>query len=137
MFRKRRDVDGGKEVVLPNGIRYVDLRKGGGSAPYKGDLVVVDITGKDRRTGEVFVDTTAKDKRPLAFVFLLKPYAGGVCDGVELAMESMKAGGIRKVIVPPELGFGETGADFGDVKIPGGEELEYVVSLQRVSIAPS
>ncbi|KAL2652362.1 hypothetical protein R1flu_020490 [Riccia fluitans] len=132
-----KDVEGAEEVVLPSGIRYVDLRVGGGSSPYKGDLVVADIVGKVSSTGEIFLDTTDNGRKPLAFVFLLKPYAGGVCDGVEIAMETMKAGGKRKVIVPPELGFGEAGADFGDVKIPGGVELEYVVTLQRVSIAPS
>ncbi|KAL3677427.1 hypothetical protein R1sor_027375 [Riccia sorocarpa] len=132
-----KDVEGAEEVLLPSGIRYVDLRVGGGSSPYKGDLVVVDIVGKVRKTGDIFLDTTAKGRKSLAFVFLLKPYAGGVCDGVEIAMESMKAGGRRRVIVPPDLGFGNAGADFGEVKIPGGVDLEYLVTLQRVSIAPS
>jgi hypothetical protein len=32
-----------QEVVLPNGIRYYELRVGGGDAPRPGDLVVIDL----------------------------------------------------------------------------------------------
>ena len=37
-----RDVEGASEVVLPSGVRYTDLRVGGGQTPPKGYLVVVD-----------------------------------------------------------------------------------------------
>jgi hypothetical protein len=30
------------QVALPSGVRYTDLRKGGGQAPIKGYLVLVD-----------------------------------------------------------------------------------------------
>jgi FKBP-type peptidyl-prolyl cis-trans isomerase len=133
------DVENAKEVVFPNNIRYVELRAGGGASPQRGDLVVVDLIGKIESTGEVFVDTSAAgNKRPLAFVFGARPYAGGMCDGLEFVLRSMKVGGKRRVIVPPELGFGETGADLSSgARIPSQSTLEYIVQLQRVSIAPS
>lgn len=133
-----RDVKDSPEVVLSNGIRFRDLRLGGGATPLKGDLVLVSITGRVLETGEVFLDTTAPGKRDIVFAFDIRPYIGGVCDGLEIAMRSMKAGGKRIVNVPPELGFGQDGAIFGDdVIVPGGANLEYVVELKRVSIPPS
>lgn len=41
-LKNTREVDDAKEVVLPNGLRYTDLKLGGGSAPIKGYLMVVD-----------------------------------------------------------------------------------------------
>jgi FKBP-type peptidyl-prolyl cis-trans isomerase len=50
----------------------------------------------------------------------------------------MKAGGKRRVIVPPNLGFRENGADLGTgVQIPPFATLEYIVEVERVSIAPA
>lgn len=139
IFNVFRDVENANEVVFPNNIRYVELRAGGGASPQRGDLVVVDLIGKIESTGEVFVDTSAAgNKRSLAFVFGARPYAGGMCDGLEFVLRSMKVGGKRRVIVPPELGFGETGADLSSgAQIPSQSTLEYIVQLQRVSIAPS
>lgn len=133
-----RDVEGSTEVTLPNGIRYTELRQGGGSSPQRGDLVLIDITGKVSSTGEVFVDTTKKGNRSVAFVFGAKPYSGGMCDGLEYVLRTMKVGGQRRVIVPPALGYGESGATLNSgAQIPGNATLEYVVQLQRSSIAPS
>lgn len=65
--------------------------------------------------------------------------------GVEEAMSTMKAGGKRRIIVPPSLGFGEAGSVLRPTEhvpekqgvIPGGAELEYELELLRVSIPPS
>lgn len=37
-------VSDAQEVVLPSGVSYIDLRKGGGSRPVKGYLAVIDFT---------------------------------------------------------------------------------------------
>jgi hypothetical protein len=61
-----------------------------------------------------------------------------VCDGLDFMLQSMKVGGKRWVIVPPELRFGETGADLSSGGwIPSQATLEYIVQLQRAPIAPS
>ena len=36
-------VSGGQEVVLPSGVKYKDVKIGGGSKPTKGYLMVVDF----------------------------------------------------------------------------------------------
>ncbi|KVI04610.1 Armadillo repeat-containing protein 3 and Serine/threonine-protein kinase CTR1 [Cynara cardunculus var. scolymus] len=137
-----RDVEMEEEVVLPNGIRYnhpiqhVALLVGGGATPRKGDLVVIDIKGNVE--DGVFVDTFGKDKKPLALVVGSRPYSKGMCEGIEMVLKSMKNGGKRRVIVPPALGFGDEGVDFGTgIKIPPSATLEYILEVEKVSIAPS
>ncbi|XVF09487.1 hypothetical protein REPUB_Repub07fG0097300 [Reevesia pubescens] len=133
-----RDVEKQEEVVLPNGIRYYELRVGGGDSPRIGDLVVIDLKGKIEGSGEVFVDTFHGGKKPLALVMGSRPYSKGVCEGVEYVLRSMKAGGKRRVIVPPNLGFGGNGADLGSgIQIPPSATLEYIVEVDKVSIAPA
>ncbi|CAK7349607.1 unnamed protein product [Dovyalis caffra] len=134
-----RNVEKEEEVALPNGIRYYELKVGGGGAcPKPGDLVVIDLKGKVEGSGEVFVDTFGGDKKPLALVMGSRPYSKGMCEGIDYVLRSMKAGGKRRVIVPPNLGFGENGADLGNgVQIPPFATLEYIVEVERVSIAPA
>ncbi|KAK4799733.1 hypothetical protein SAY86_025098 [Trapa natans] len=133
-----RNVEEEQEVVLPNGIRYYDLRVGGGSSPRPGDLVVIDLKGAVEGTGQVFVDTFQADKKPLALVMESRPYTRGVCEGIEYVLRSMKAGGKRRVVVPPNLGFGEKGSDLGNgLQIPPSATLEYIVQVDKVSIAPA
>ncbi|XP_022137092.1 peptidyl-prolyl cis-trans isomerase FKBP17-2, chloroplastic [Momordica charantia] len=133
-----RNVEKEEEVVLPNGTRYFELRVGGGAAPRSGDLVVIDLKGKIQGSGEVFVDTFENDRKPLALVMGSRPYSKGMCEGLEYVLRSMKAGGKRRVIIPSSLGFGEKGADLGSgVQIPPFATLEYVVEIDKVSIAPS
>ncbi|XAR68395.1 Peptidylprolyl isomerase [Bertholletia excelsa] len=131
-----RDVEKQEEVVLPNGIRYYELRVGGGASPRTGDLVVIDLKGSVE--GKVFVDTFEGEKKSLALVMGSRPYTKGMCEGIEYVLRSMKAGGKRRVIIPPSLGFGEEGADLGSgVLIPHNATLEYVVEVDKVSIAPA
>ncbi|KAK6148168.1 hypothetical protein DH2020_019080 [Rehmannia glutinosa] len=134
-----RDVDKQEEVVLPNGIRYYEVRVGGGTSPRPGDLVVINVKGIVQGNGQVFVDTFGGEKkRALALVMGSRPYSRGICEGVEYVLRNMKAGGKRRVIIPPSLGFGEEGADLGEgLQIPPLATLEYVIDIDKVSIAPA
>ncbi|XP_021737245.1 peptidyl-prolyl cis-trans isomerase FKBP17-2, chloroplastic-like [Chenopodium quinoa] len=133
-----RDLEKEEEVILPNGIRYYNMRIGGGATPRTGDLVVIDLKGSVKDSGEVFVDTFGKNNRSLALVMGSRPYTRGMCEGIEYVLKTMKGGGKRRVIVPPKLGYCDNGADFGsDVSIPPCAALEYIVEVDRVSIAPA
>lgn len=133
-----RDVEKEVEVLLPNGIRYYEIKVGGGATPRVGDLVVIDLKGKVEGSGEVFVNTFDGERRSLALVMGSRPYTKGMCEGIESVLKTMKAGGKRRVIVPPSLGFGEEGADLGSgVQIPAFATLEYIIEVDRVSIAPA
>lgn len=114
------------------------MRVGGGASPRPGDLVVIDLKGSMEGGGEVFVDTFVGEKKPLALVMGSRPYTKGMCEGIEYVLRSMKAGGKRRVIIPPSLGFGEEGADLGSgLQIPPSATLEYIVEVDKVSIAPA
>ncbi|KAK3031276.1 hypothetical protein RJ639_035576 [Escallonia herrerae] len=133
-----RDIEKQEEVMLPNGIRYYELRVGGGASPRPGDLVVIDLKGNVQGSSQEFVDTFGRDEKPLAIVMGTRPYSKGLCEGIDYVLRSMKAGGKRRVVIPPHLGFGEKGADLGSgVEIPPFATLEYVVEVDKVSIAPA
>ena len=136
-----QDVTDQTEITTPEGLSYVDLRVGGGAAPQKGFLIVLDY--KASANGQVFEDTKARGK-PIVFLYGARPFTGGVCPGVEIALRSMKSGGKRRVTIPPELGF-KDGAVLRPTEhvpdkqgvIPAGATLVYELELQRVSIPPS
>jgi FKBP-type peptidyl-prolyl cis-trans isomerase len=131
-----RDVTEQEEVTLADGVKFVDLRIGGGSSPMPGDLVLISIVGTVQGQATPFIDSTSNG-RDKVYAFKVKPYPTGICYGLEEAMSSMKQGGKRKVVVPPEQAFGVVGSTVGAFQIPGDKSLEYVVELKRVSIPPS
>lgn len=55
--------------------------------------------------------------------------AGQVIKGWDQGVNGMKIGGKRKLVIPPELGYGSRGA--GAV-IPGGSTLYFVIDLLAV-----
>lgn len=131
-----------REVVTPEGLRYTDLRVGGGQAPRRGWLVVLDYTAS--ADGDVFEDTRARGK-PIVFFYGSRPFTGGLNPGVEAALSTMRAGGRRRVTIPPELGFGLGGTTMRPTEhvpgksgvVPPGATLVYDLELVRVSIPPS
>ncbi|KAL3141017.1 hypothetical protein ABBQ32_005532 [Trebouxia sp. C0010 RCD-2024] len=133
---------GAKEVTLPSGVKYTDLKIGGGSPVQKGYLMVLDF--KAMANGGVFEDTHERGK-PIVFLYGGRPFTGGLCKGVEEAMASMRAGGRRTVIVPAAQGFGEKGGQIAATLhapskqgvIPENATLTYDLELIRVSIPPS
>ncbi|DBA87837.1 hypothetical protein WJX77_012294 [Trebouxia sp. C0004] len=135
-------VSGGQEVVLPSGVKYKDVKIGGGSKPQKGYLMIVDF--RATADGDMFEDTRERTK-PIVFIYGGRPFTGGLCKGVEEAMATMKAGGRRTVSVPPSLGFGENGGSVAPTLhapgkqgvIPHDAVLTYDLELIRVSIPPS
>ena len=124
------------EVTTASGLRYTDLRVGGGEEPVaKGLILAIRFTL--REGDRVVLDTKARGKG-VAFIYGTRPYSGGMCRGLEEALATMRAGGIRRLTVPPELGFGEDGAVLpGGGVVDPGATLEYEVELVRVSIPPS
>lgn len=142
--KNTKDVDNAKEVVLRSGVRYKDLRIGGGQNPDKGLLAVINYRGKIVETGDIFEDTFARGK-PIVYLFGGRPFQAGMCAGLEEALKTMKAGGRRIVTVPSELGFGAAGGFIQSTRhagdkagqIPPNSTLEYEVVLERVSIPPS
>ncbi|HEX5773220.1 MAG TPA: FKBP-type peptidyl-prolyl cis-trans isomerase [Geomobilimonas sp.] len=111
-------------VKTPSGLAYVDTVVGNGPAPTAGKPVKVHYTGW-LENGTKF-DSSVDRGEP--FVFTIG--AGQVIPGWDEGVMSMKIGGKRKLIVPPQLGYGAAGA--GGV-IPPNAVLIFDVELLDVA----
>ena len=108
------------EVTTDSGLVYEDLAQGEGPAAEAGRLVTVHYTGW-LTNGTKF--DSSKDRND-PFVFPLG--AGHVIRGWDEGVQGMKVGGVRKLTIPSQLGYGARGA--GGV-IPPNATLVFEVEL--------
>lgn len=111
-------------VTTASGLQYVDVVEGAGASPEAGQTVTVHYTGT-LADGTKFDSSRDRD-RPFSF----RIGVGQVIRGWDEGVISMKVGGQRKLIIPPELGYGERGA--GGV-IPPNATLLFDVELLRIA----
>lgn len=93
----------GKEFTTPSGLKYTDEKIGEGDSPKPGQTVTVHYTGT-LTDGKKF-DSSRDRNEPYSFQI----GAGQVIKGWDEGIMSMKAGGKRKLVIPPELGYGARG----------------------------
>ncbi len=110
-------------VTLKSGLVYVDVEEGGGAQAVAGRTVTVHYTGT-LRGGKKFDSSLDRDE-PFSFEL----GAGHVIKGWDEGVAGMRIGGKRKLVIPPELGYGSRGA--GSV-IPPGATLFFEVELLSV-----
>jgi peptidylprolyl isomerase len=122
------DKDTGKPIVTtPSGLKYVDLVVGTGQAVKTGDHVVVKYLGK-LTDGTKFDASADHGDGTFDYVQGVSQLIPGWTEGTS----TMKVGGKRKLIIPPQLGYGAQGA--GDV-IPPNATLIFEIEL--LAIKPS
>src|SRR5262245_24070164 len=92
-----------KEVTTKSGLKYLDLKKGDGAEAKKGNTVEVHYTGW-LKNGKKF-DSSVDSGKPLKFKLGARKVIAGWDEGVA----GMRVGGKRRLIVPPELGYGAEG----------------------------
>src|SRR5688572_8010310 len=90
------------EVETSSGLRFEDIECGEGTAAARGDSVTVHYTGT-LENGEEFDSSRGGDPFPF------KLGGGDVIEGWEEGVVGMREGGTRKLIIPPDLGYGESG----------------------------
>lgn len=111
-----------KEVTTPEGLKYVDERIGEGREAIAGNKIVVHYTGK-LTNGQTF-DSSRTRNQP----FSVELGRGQVIRGWDVGIVGMRAGGKRKLIIPPELGYGSKGTR----GIPPNSTLVFDVELLKV-----
>ncbi|MGD9765357.1 MAG: FKBP-type peptidyl-prolyl cis-trans isomerase [Candidatus Binatia bacterium] len=109
-------------------MKYTDIVVGKGPTPLEGQIVVVHFTGW-LEDGTKF-DSTFDRKRPFGF-----PVGSGqVIRGWDEGVRTMRPGGKRRLLVPPELAYGEKG--FSRI-IPANAKLTFDIELLRIVDKPA
>ena len=113
-----------QEVTTASGLKIIDSKVGDGATPETGQNCVMHYTGwlyENGAKGKKF-DSSVDRGQPFTFAI----GTGQVIKGWDEGVASMKAGGKRTLIIPPELGYGARGA--GGV-IPPNATLIFDVEL--------
>ena len=114
-------------ITTPSGLQYEDTITGTGAQARAGQQVSVHYTGwlyQDGQAGKKF-DSSKDRNEPFGFAL----GAGRVIKGWDEGVQGMRVGGTRRLVIPPELGYGARGA--GGV-IPANATLLFVVELLGV-----
>jgi len=115
------------EVTSLSGLKMIDTKVGTGPSPKPGQTCTMHYTGwlyVNGAKGKKF-DSSHDRGEPFEFVI----GAGQVIKGWDEGVESMKVGGKRTLIIPPELGYGARGAGGA---IPANAWLIFDVELLGV-----
>jgi peptidylprolyl isomerase len=117
----------GAAITTPSGLKIMDTKVGTGATPKPGQICVMHYTGwlyEGGAKGRKF-DSSVDRGQPFQFPLGRRQVIAGWDEGVA----TMKVGGKRTLIIPPELGYGARGA--GGV-IPPNATLIFDVELLDV-----
>ena len=109
-------------ITTKSGLQYIDVEVGDGAAAKAGDPVEVHYTGW-LVDGAKF-DSSLDRGTPFQFAIGAKQVISGWEEGVA----GMKPGGLRKLIIPPNLGYGPGGTG----PIPPNATLIFEVELLQI-----
>jgi len=117
----------GKTMTTPSGLQITDSKIGTGATPQPGQICVMHYTGWLYQGGAKGKKFDSSLDRGQPFEFPLGKHQ--VIPGWDEGVASMKVGGKRTLIIPPELGYGARGA--GGI-IPPNATLIFDVELLDV-----
>lgn len=120
---RRGNQAAGPEVVTASGLKYVDVVVGDGPNPQIGQTISVNYTGT-LTNGKKF-DSSFDSGKPYQF----KIGTGVVIKGWDEGLMTMRVGGKRKLIIPPNLGYGVRG---NPPDIPPNSTLLFDVELLEI-----
>ena len=116
-----------KPVTTASGLQTIDTKVGTGASPRSGQTVTVHYTGwlyENGAKGKKF-DSSVDRNEPFEFPI----GQGRVIRGWDEGVATMKIGGRRTLIIPPQLGYGARGAGGA---IPPNATLIFDVELLGV-----
>lgn len=107
---------------IPPSLKIEEIKVGSGAEAQYGNIVKVHYVGT--LTNGTKFDSSRDKKR--AFSFELG--GGEVIEGWDLGLQGMRVGGIRKLTIPPDLGYGSE----EKAKIPANSTLIFEIELLDV-----
>lgn len=118
----------------PRGIKYLVTNEGAGAKPVRAQKVKTSYTlylNGFPEDGGRLIDSSKGllGDKPFEFVVGVSQ----VVKGWDLSLLDMKEGESRRLVIPPELGYGEKGV-FG---IPGGTPLYFDIQLTQLGTIPT
>jgi FKBP-type peptidyl-prolyl cis-trans isomerase len=127
--------DSGTSPTILPGAPYstTDVRVGTGAEATAGRRATVNYTGW------IYDPVAAENKgrqfdssiRPGGTPYVLTVGAGQVIPGFDMGVTGMRVGGARRVVIPPDLGYGATGSEGGVV--PPNATLVFDIELLEVT----
>lgn len=119
----QQQVNPGDMTTTPSGLKYIDLVVGSGPSPKTGGFAIVHYTGW-LADGKKF-DSSRDRNEPLEFALGRKQVIAGWDEGVA----TMKVGGKRRLVIPPNLAYGAQGYPGA---IPANATLTFEVELVSI-----
>ncbi|MBX7136473.1 MAG: FKBP-type peptidyl-prolyl cis-trans isomerase [Oligoflexia bacterium] len=116
-----------KIVSLPSGLKYEDTKLGSGAEAVSGKQIEVHYTGWLDDHGKKGTKFDSSVDHGQTFKFPLGQ--GMVIKGWDQGFAGMKVGGKRTLMIPPDLGYGASGAG---AAIPPNASLIFDVELLGV-----
>lgn len=115
------------EVYQPSGtvtdLQVSDLTLGDGAVIKAGDCLIVKYYGTLAADGKLF-DENYSSTTGLAFTL----GQGQVIQGLDQGLAGMKVGGVRRLVVPPTLGYGAQ----ANGPVPANATLVFTIKLLRI-----
>ena len=111
-------------VEMEDGLKLVDTKVGKGRKAAVGNKLTVRYTGACANRSGKWSEFDSNKGKPFHFTL----GDGDVIRGWEVGLVGMRVGGVRRLVVPPSLGYGDRGA--GPV-LPGAT-LVFEITLQNV-----
>ena len=110
--------------TMDNGLKIETIKEGTGEGAKSGDKISVHYIGT-LSNGTKF-DSSRDRKTPFGFQL----GAGAVIQGWDQGLIGMKVGEIRKLTIPPNLGYGQNGVPGA---IPANAVLIFEVELLKIN----
>lgn len=129
-IRLTADTVRGDTVIATSGLRFIEVLAGTGPPLTACRTVTVDYDA-------YLLDSTKFDSsRDLGVPLRFVPGVGDLIDGVEQGVIGMTLGGKRRLIIPPELGYGSVPVrdGTGAIIVPANSTL--VFDIEVLAIAP-
>ena len=115
----------GDTVVTTTGVRYIETTAGTGGTVASCRLASVSFRG-------TLVDGT--EFQPTVSAYTIMPGSGALIEGFEQGVVGMRVGGVRRVIIPPNLAYGSTARTDanGRVVIPANSTIIFDIGARAV-----